>query len=221
MQWSGPNRRRRLLAVGLLLALLAGGLTFLAVGRSRFAWDQACTLARRQLPGLLGADVGLGAARWTRPDARSASTALGHGPGRRPAHVQRRRARGITVAGVQPLSGRLELDRVRVIRPRIWLDLTPPAASREVRGLSAADLEHLEVDTLEVAAPRCGWRSPRAGEVEVAGVELSWRTRRRDAEFTLRTSQGLVDLANGTTAAGGRGPRGGGRRWRPAGESWR
>src|SRR5678815_249452 len=60
MRWSGPSRRRRLLAVGLLLALVGGALTFLAVGRSRFAWDQACTLARRQLPGLLGADVGLG-----------------------------------------------------------------------------------------------------------------------------------------------------------------
>src|SRR5215469_12036548 len=60
MRWSGPIRRRRLLAAGLVLALVAGGLTFLMVGRSRFAWDQACTLARRQLPGLLGADVGLG-----------------------------------------------------------------------------------------------------------------------------------------------------------------
>jgi len=60
MRWSGPSRRKRLLGVGLLLALVAGGLTFLAVGRSKFAWDRACTLARRQLPGLLGADVGLG-----------------------------------------------------------------------------------------------------------------------------------------------------------------
>ena len=60
MRWSSPSRRRRLLAVGLILALVAGGLSFLMVGRSRFAWDQACTLARRQLPGLLGADVGLG-----------------------------------------------------------------------------------------------------------------------------------------------------------------
>ncbi|HZW89368.1 MAG TPA: hypothetical protein VFF12_09840, partial [Myxococcaceae bacterium] len=59
MRWSSPNRRRRVLAVGLLIAVV-GGLTFLLVGRSRFAWDQACTLARRQLPGLLGADVGLG-----------------------------------------------------------------------------------------------------------------------------------------------------------------
>ena len=38
---------------------------------------------------------------------------------------------------------------------------------------------------------------PAGRRVEVAGLELSWRTRRRDAEFTLHTSQGLVDLANG------------------------
>ena len=60
MRWSGSSRRRRLLGVALLLALVAGALTFLVVGRTRLAWDRACTLARRQLPGLLGADVGLG-----------------------------------------------------------------------------------------------------------------------------------------------------------------
>src|SRR6185295_5583598 len=126
MQWSGPNRRRRLLAVGLFLALLAGGLTFLAVGRSRFAWDQACTLARRQLPGLLGADVGLGrcevdpAGRTVRIYGLSATAPDGDRPTFSADELE------ITVAGVQPLSGRLELDRVRVIRPRIWLDLTRP-----------------------------------------------------------------------------------------------
>src|SRR6516225_8177101 len=60
MRRSGPSRRRRLLAVGMVLAWVAGGLTVLMVGRSLFAWDRAGALARRQLPGLLGADVGLG-----------------------------------------------------------------------------------------------------------------------------------------------------------------
>ena len=58
MRWGGASRRRRVLWLGLVLALVVGGLTFLVVGRSSFAWDKTCTLARRQLPGLLGADRG-------------------------------------------------------------------------------------------------------------------------------------------------------------------
>ncbi|MGZ5957815.1 MAG: hypothetical protein ACXWLI_05310, partial [Myxococcaceae bacterium] len=53
------------------------------------------------------------------------------------------------------------------------------------------------MDTLEVRGAEVRVALPAGRKVEVAGVELSWRTRRRDAEFTLRTSQGLVDLANG------------------------
>ncbi len=53
------------------------------------------------------------------------------------------------------------------------------------------------MDTLEVRGAEVRVALPAGRRVEVAGVELSWRTRRRDAEFTLRTSQGLVDLANG------------------------
>ncbi|HEY1334878.1 MAG TPA: hypothetical protein VGF31_11530, partial [Myxococcaceae bacterium] len=197
MQWSGPSRRRRLLVVGLLLALVAGGLTFLAVGRSRFAWDRACTLARRQLPGLLGADVGLGrcevdpAGRTVRIYGLSATAPDRDRPTFSADELE------ITVAGVQPLSGRLELDRVRLIRPRIWLDLSRPQAPAKSEGCPLRSLEHLEVDTLEVRGAEVRVALPAGRKVEVAGVELSWRTRRRDAEFTLRTSQGLVDLANG------------------------
>src|SRR5678816_1288851 len=120
MRWSGPSRRRRFLAVGLLVALVAGALTFLAVGRSRFAWDQACTLARRQLPGLLGADVGLGrcevdpTGRTLRIYGLSAAAPDSERPIFSADELE------VTIAGVQPLSGRLELDRVRVIRPRLW-----------------------------------------------------------------------------------------------------
>jgi hypothetical protein len=198
MRWSGPSRRRRLLGVGLLLALVAGGLTFLLVGRSRFAWDRACTLARRQLPGLLGAEVGLGrcevdpAGRTLRIHGLSAAAPDTERPTFSADEVE------VTVAGVQPLSGRLELARVRVIRPRIVLVLSrpqPPTAT--ATGCPLRTLEHVLVDTLEVRGAEFRISLPAGRKVEVAGVELSWRTRRRDAEFTLRTSQGLVDLANG------------------------
>src|SRR5262245_8758810 len=126
MRWSSPSRRRRLLAVGLLVALVAGGLTFLAVGRSRFAWDQAGTLARRQPPCLRGAAVGLGrcevdpTGRTLRIYGLSAAAPDSERPIFSADELE------VTIAGVQPLSGRLELDRVRLIRPRVWLDLTRP-----------------------------------------------------------------------------------------------
>ena len=198
MRWTGTSRRRRLLAAGLLLALVAGGVTVLLVGRSRFAWDKACTLARRQLPGLLGADVGLGrcevdpAGRSIRIYGLSASAPDSDRPIFSADELE------VTVAGVQPLSGRLELDRVRVIRPRIWLDLSrPQPATPKSETCPLRALEHVEVDTLEVRGAEVRVALPAGRRVEVAGVELSWRTRRRDAEFTLRTSQGLLDLANG------------------------
>lgn len=197
MPWSGSSRRRRLLGVALLLALVAGALTFLVVGRSRLAWDRACTLARRQLPGLLGADVGLGrcevdpAGRSIRIYGLSAAAPGSERPTFSADEVE------VTVAGVQPLSGRLELERVRVIRPRIWLDLSRPQARPPAEGCPLRALEHVLVDTLEVRGAELRVALPAGRRVEVAGVELSWRTRRRDAEFTLRTSQGFLDLGNG------------------------
>ena len=197
MRWSGPSRRKRLLGVGLLLALVAGGLTFLAVGRSKFAWDRACTLARRQLPGLLGADVGLGrcevdpAGRILRIYGLSAAAPGSDRPLFSADEVE------VAVAGVQPLSGRLELERVRVVRPRLWLDLSRPAEKGSTGSCPLRTLEHVLVDNLEVRGAEVRVLLPAARRVEVAGVELSWRTRRRDADFTLRTSQGFVDLANG------------------------
>jgi len=197
MRWGGASRRRRILWLGLLLALVAGGFTFLVVGRSSFAWDKTCTLARRQLPGLLGADVGLGRCE-VDPTGRSIriyGLSAGAPDSGRPAFsadlVE------ITVGGVQPLSARLELEKVRIIRPRIWLDLSHPAPSAPSAACPLRLLERVVVDTLEVRGAEVRVALPAGRRVEVAGVELSWRTRRRDAEFTLRTSQGLVDLANG------------------------
>ena len=57
MRWSGGSRRKRTVGLVLLLALLAGALSVLLLGRSRMAWDRACTIARRQLPGLLDGQV--------------------------------------------------------------------------------------------------------------------------------------------------------------------
>ncbi len=197
MRWGGASRRRRVLGVVLLLALVGGGVTVLMLGRSSFAWDRACTLARRQLPALLGADVGLGrcevdpTGRSIRIYGLSAAAAGSDRPTFSADEVE------ITIAGVQPLSARLELERVRIVRPRIWLDLSQPSPAASSGGCPLRPLERVLVDTLEVRGAEVRIALPAGRRIEVAGVELGWRTRRRDAEFTLRTSQGAVDLANG------------------------
>jgi len=198
MRWGGEGRRKRTVGLVLLLALLAGGLAVLLVGRSRLAWDRACTIARRQLPGLLDAEVGLGrcevdpAGRTLRIYGLSAGAPGSDRP------VFSADSLEVTVAGVQPFSGRLELERVRVIRPRLLVDLSRPAPARSAgETCPLRTLERVKVETLEVRGAEVRIALPAGRHAEVAGLELSWRTRRSDAEFTLHTSQGLVDLGNG------------------------
>ena len=179
MRWSGGSRRKRTVGLVLLLALLAGALSVLLLGRSRMAWDRACTIARRQLPGLLDAEVGLGRCE-VDPAGRSIriyGLSAGAPGSDRPAFSAD--AVEVTVAGVQPFSGRLELERVRVIRPRLFLDLSRPAPARPAgEACSLRTLERVVVDTLEVRGAEVRVALPAGRRAEVAGLELSWRTRR-------------------------------------------
>ena len=180
MRWSGASRRRRVLGLLLVLAVV-GGLAFLAVGRSSFAWDRTCTLARRQLPGLLGADVGLGrcevdpTGRTVRIYGLSAGAPGNERPVFSADEVE------ITVAGVQPLSARLELERVRIIRPRIWLDLSHPSPAAPSGGCPLRLLERVLVDTLEVrgAEVRVALPAGPAGRRGRGGAQLAHPAPRR------------------------------------------
>jgi translocation and assembly module TamB len=194
MGWRAPTRRGRVLRIAVVVLLVLGAVAFL-VGRSRIAWDQACTLARRELPQLLGAQVGLGRCEVDPAQRTVRVYGLSAGSDSRPAFSAD--ALEVTVAGIQPLSGRLELERVRLVRPRLHLDLSRPGPASKSDACPLRALERLVVDTLEVRGAEIQISLPEGRKVEVAGLELSWRTRRRDAEFQLRTAQGLVDLGNG------------------------
>ena len=195
MPWRGRTRRRALgvaLAVVAVLAVLG-----VWIGRSRLAWDEACALARRQLPALLGAEVGLGRCEVdpTQRTVRIYGLSAAAKGSERPLFSAD--ALEVTVAGVQPITGRLELDHVRLVRPRLWLDLSHPTPASQPVECPLRALERLEVDTLEVRGAEIRVQLPAGRRAEVDGLELSWKTRRRDAEFQLRTNQGLVDLGNG------------------------
>ena len=83
------------------------------------------------------------------------------------------------------------------MRPRLWLDLSRPAPAPADADCPLRALERLEVETLEVRGAEIRVLLPGGRRAEVDGLELSWKTRRRDAEFQLRTNQGLVELGNG------------------------
>src|SRR5512132_2236496 len=110
MGWRAPTRRRRVLRIAAVVALILGVAAFLT-GRSRVAWDQACTLARRELPQLLGAEVGLGRCEVdpTQRTVRVYGISAGPASEARPSFSAD--ALEVTVSGIQPISGRLELER--------------------------------------------------------------------------------------------------------------
>lgn len=83
MRWR-PSRRRRAMLIALAVVGVLG-LAAVWIGRSRLAWDQACALARRQLPALLGAEVGLGRCE-VDPTQRTVPESTGSPPERRGAN---------------------------------------------------------------------------------------------------------------------------------------
>jgi translocation and assembly module TamB len=54
---TAPSSRSVRVALLLAALLVAGGVLAL---RSHLAWEQLCTLARRELPKVVGADIGIG-----------------------------------------------------------------------------------------------------------------------------------------------------------------
>ena len=192
---NAPRMRRAGIALLLLLVLLAG---LVLAARSRMAWDELCTVARRELPHLIGAEVGIGRCE-VDPAARSVvlSGVSVFRPGEESPLFSADRVE-MTVGGLQVLAGRLLLDRLRVTHPRLHLDLSrPPAATGA--GCPLQILQTVSVDDLDVRGAEVRLRLPGGRRVEVEGLALGWRVRRRVAEFRIETSEGLVDLGRGAT----------------------
>jgi len=188
--------RTRKVGIALLLGLLAlAGGVFAA--RSRVAWDQLCTLARRELPHLVGAEVGIGRCE-VNPAARSLtlSGVSVFTPGEETPLFSADEVE-VTVGGFQPFTGRVLLDRLRVTRPRLRLDLSRPAPARPEAACPLQVLQSVSIDDLEVRGAEAKVRLPGGRRVEVDGLSLGWRVRRRVAEFRMETSEGLVDLGRG------------------------
>ncbi|HYO60053.1 translocation/assembly module TamB, partial [Archangium sp.] len=199
------NRQQGARRPPLWLILLTLVLGTVLVLRTRTAWDELCTQARRQLPTLLGMEVGIG---------QCEVDPLG----------QRLILRGVSVfekgadsplfaadlAEVQlglphPLSGQLAIDLVRVHRPRVSLDLSRPGPPKGEPGVCPLKpLRRLRLARLAITGAEVRLALPGGRQVEVSELDVSLRERWGEEEFEVEARRGLVRLGPGQELALGR-----------------
>ena len=194
---------RKALPLWLIVLALALGTVLLL--RTRTAWDELCTQARRQLPALLGLEVGIG---------QCEVDPLG----------QRLLLRGVSVfekgadtpllaadsAEVQlglpnPFSGQLSVDLLQIQRPRLALDLSRPRAPRDAPGgCPLQPLRRLRLERLNITGAEVRLLLPGGRRVELDELDVSLRERWGEEEFEVEARQGLVRVGPGQELVLGR-----------------
>ncbi|SET30561.1 translocation/assembly module TamB domain-containing protein [Stigmatella erecta] len=187
---SRQGARKALL--GILLLLLGA----ILVLRTSMAWDAACTLARRQLPELLGLDVGIGQCELDPLGQRVILRGLSlFTPGTDTPLFAADMAE-VRLGFIRPLSGKLNLELVRVQRPRVVLDLsrasdTPP---KEASACGLGPLGRLRISRLALTGAQVRLALPEGRRVEVTDLDVEWRDRWGVAEFDVEAQRGKVWL---------------------------
>ncbi|MGQ0506949.1 MAG: translocation/assembly module TamB domain-containing protein [Myxococcaceae bacterium] len=177
-----------------LLLVSVGAIAFL---RSRVAWEGACTLARRELPVLLGLDVGIGRCEI---DPVNMAVRL-HGlsafePGTDTPLLIADSAE-VSLGSFQPFFGRVGIDWVRISRPRVTLELAALASRRQKpkepgKCGPLSGMRRVVIDRLDLTDAEVRLALPAGRRVEVSGVDLRWKTRRGVTEFQLDAKKGWV-----------------------------
>jgi translocation and assembly module TamB len=168
--------------------------------RTSVAWETACTLARRNLPDLLGLDVGIGHCELDPLGQKVIIRGLSlFAPGTDTplfsadlAEVQL----GIT----RPFSGKLALDLVRVQRPRVSVDLSRPSKPGkpgEPAPCVLAPLERLRISRLALTGAQLRLVLPGGQRVEVSELDVGWKERWGVSEFDVEARRGVVALRPG------------------------
>ncbi|MDY7228474.1 translocation/assembly module TamB domain-containing protein [Hyalangium rubrum] len=182
--------RRALLVVVLLLVGAVMGL------RTRVAWDTACTVARRQLPEVLGLDVGIGQCELDPLGQKVVIRGLSlFAPGTDTPLFAADLAE-VQLGLSSPFSGKLALDLVKVQRPRVALDLSKPSkTSRDTPSTCALEpLERLRISRLALSGAQVRLALPDGRRVEVMDLDMGWKERWGIAEFDVEARRGVVDL---------------------------
>ncbi len=184
----------------IVLAVLAFVGTVLAL-RTPAAWEQACTLARRNLPGLVNMDVGVGRCEID-PITQSVRlyglSAFPEGS-EEPFFVAE--SAEVRLRGMNPFFRTVKLDLIQLTRPRLRLDLSGAGRNPRAEPGSKPEatcplslLEHLWVDRLRVKGAEIQLKLPDGSRVELSGLDLGWKMRRGVAELELDARGGQVQL---------------------------
>ncbi len=208
MRKQSPRRRW---LFWLCVALVLTGV--IATLRTRAAWEEACTLARRQLPSLLDAEVGIGRCEidpLTQSVRLYGVSAYRQGSTRPLLAVD---AVELKLAAVQPFFGTVELALLKLERPRFHLDLGTPApgsAEEKRRSEAKADsgkcpldlFRRVELDRLAISDGQLSLTLPDGRALELTGLDAGWRIRRGVAELTVDLQEGfLIPTAGGRPMA--------------------
>jgi translocation and assembly module TamB len=183
-------------ALGVIVLLMAGMIMAL---RTSWAWDTACTLARRSLPDLLGLDVGIGQCELDPLGQKIVVRGLSlFEPGSDTPLLAADMAE-VQLGLTRPFSGKLALDLVRVQRPRVALDLSRPSeAAREGPAPCVlAPLERLRISRLALTGAQVRLALPGGRRVEVMDLDVGWKERWGVAEFDVEARRGVVGLGPG------------------------
>ncbi|WP_164010001.1 translocation/assembly module TamB domain-containing protein [Pyxidicoccus trucidator] len=190
---SSPSRNGPRRALLLVLLVLSGSILLL---RMQASWDLACTLARRNLPDVLGLDVGIGRCELDPLGSR----VVVHGfslflPGTDTPIVAADTAE-VQLGFLRPLSGRLTLALVRATRPRVSLDLSQPSAEpgKKSEGCFLDPLERLRVARLDITGAELRLALPEGRRVEVGELDVRWAERWGVIELDVEARRGLVRL---------------------------
>lgn len=187
-------RRKRLLRRSIALGVLA---LCVAVGalRTRAAWETACTLARRQLPALLGLEVGINACEVDPLGQRvilSGVSAFEPGA-EQPLFVAD--SLEVAVRGIGLTS--LDLQEVVLVRPRMRLVSSASGGAEASDGCALDLLRRVRIDRVSVKDGSVEVKLPRSQQLSLSGIDLGWRTRRGVQEFQLEARQGAIALGEG------------------------
>ncbi len=166
------------------------------VMRTHVAWDTACTLARRNLPDLIGLDVGIGQCELDPLGQKVIVRGLSlFAPGTDTPLFAADLAE-VQLGIASPFSGKLALDWVRVQRPRVTLDLSRP--STKAGGAPAMcvlqPLERLRISRLALTGAQVRLTLPGGRRIEVAELDVAWKERWGVAEFDVEAPRGVVAL---------------------------
>ncbi|QRN99718.1 translocation/assembly module TamB [Archangium violaceum] len=199
------NRQQGARKAPLWLIVLALVLGTVMAFRTRTVWEGLCTQARRQLPTLLGLEVGIGQCEVDPLGQRVILRGLSVFEKGSDTPLLAADSAEVQIGLPHPISGKVSIDMVRVLRPRLALDLSRPRTPSGEPGVCPLQpLRRLILSRLAITGAEVRLLLPGGRQVEVSELDVSVRERWGEEEFEVEARRGLVRLGPGQELALGR-----------------